>query len=190
MARQKDLTKHPIKYFLEVFEPILERSKDLELLKKVTISNWDNILRVNCYDEDTHQQLKVYEEQLPLDIAGKLGLQGIVFRYDTRYAVTKVVEGFRRQGMTEFILSDLMVEVEKLSPCSTINTVKNILRELSLDTSRRPWEADKLPKWFAAMKGVYAMVEWIKANHYKILEKRLPLIVEEQPKKKKSKSIR
>lgn len=190
MVRQKDLTKHPIKYFLEVFEPMLEESKEMELLKKVTISNWDNVLRINCFDEETHQKLKGYEEQIPSDLASKLGLQNIVFRYDTRYAVAKVVEGFRSQGVTEFILSEFAAEIEKLSPHSTINTIKNILRDLSLDTSRRPWEANKLPEWFASMKGVYPMVERVKANHYKVLEKRLPPVVEEKPKKKKSKSIK
>lgn len=187
MGRQKDLTKHPVKYFLEVFNPILGQNKDLDLLKKVTISNWDNILRINCYEEEIYQKLKTYEIQLPVDIANTLGLQNIVFRYDTRYAVLKVVEEFRNQAKVEITLSELMEQVERLSPYSTINTVKNILRELSLDVSRRPWEADKLPKWFADMKGVYSMVERIKANHYKILEKRLPPVVEPKTKKQGTK---
>lgn len=192
MPKQKDLTKHPVKYFLEEFQPLLEKNADLSLLDKVTISNWDEMLRINCYEEETYQKLKSYEMQLSENLADRLGLKKILFRYDTRYAVLKVVENFRNQAMTEFTLSELTPEVEKLSPHSTINTIKNILRELSLDTSKRPWEADKLPKWFNTWKGVYSMVERIKANHYKILEKRLPPVLEEPKKQltKKSKATK
>lgn len=188
MPKQKDFTKHPIKYFLEEFEPLLENNGEKQLLEKIKIDALDGVLRLNCFDDLTYQKLNALKELIPESLANRLGLKKILIRYDGRYAVLTVVDNLRSQGVKEFTIAQLQPEIEKLAQEVTLNTIKNILLELSLDISVNTYPTIKWPKWFVSLRKLYPypMIEKIKTSHYKVLEKR-QLVKEEDNLKSKSK---
>jgi len=187
--RQKDLSKHRVKYFLEEFEPLLEKNGEKQILEKVQLNIFEDVLRLNCFDDATYSQLIKYEEQIPEGLASKLKLEKIVFRYDSRYSILRTIDDFRSQGKTEFTIAEFQPEAEKLSKELTIHILRNAFLELSLDVSKEPWAMKGWPKWFIEFRTLYPypMVEKIKAFHYKILEKRLFVPPQEEPKKKSTK---
>lgn len=190
--RQKDLSKHRVKYFLEEFEPLLEKNGEKELLEKAQLNIWEDVLRLNCFDDDTYQRLSKYEEQIPEGLASKLKLERVVFRYDSRYSILRTVDEFRSQGIEEFTFAQLQPEAEKLAKELTVHILRSVLLEMSLDVSKDPWAMKGWPKWFIEFRKLYPypMVEKIKAFHFKILEKRLFVPPQEEPKKKSTKKSR
>lgn len=174
MAKKQDLAKHPIRYFSEYFAWLLKRGGDEGLIKKLTVSVREGILKVTCHDEETYKKLKEYESSISLEFINLLGLKEVLLQYDVYYLVLSVVRDFERQGITEFTLSQVTSEVNKFPPLRKETFIKSILLKLAYNLSADQHYRYGLPEWFLELRGTDPVVECFGRDLFRLVPKKAP----------------
>jgi len=97
--------------------------------------------------------------------------------------VYKILESFEQSEMVEFSLAQLMALVDPAGEYS-IETIKGILRELTVDLDLHPDHRNSWPPWLIALRSQAPMVIKLKPHYFKLFRK--PKIEKAVPADKKA----
>ena len=168
MPRAKNLARQPVKSLMAVLMPLLTRNGEADLLDNVHCSMQEGrILNVNCYNESILAKLRAYQTAITDDLLKALDVNKIVFRCHPHYAVFQVIANFEKSGTIEFTLDQLLHELAAVGEYS-VESIKGILRALTIDIETQPWQCSELPAWLIPFRKEAPIIIKTKVNEYKL----------------------
>lgn len=176
--------KQPVKYFFEYFIPLLTVQGDSELLAQTHYFMKDKILTFNCQTLEVWEKLKPYQAIIDAEVKKKLGIVDVIFRPHPHCVVYQILGKFEKAGLTEVTLPQVMAELAPFEGNYSTGTIKEVLRELTIDFYQEPWLLRQLLAWLVPLHKEAPALERLKANHYRLFRRMPP----EPPQKGKGKA--
>jgi hypothetical protein len=190
MPRAKNLARQPVNNLMEFLLPLLMKNREAYLLEHVHCTMQEGrILNVNCYNEPTLAKLRAYQSAITDDLLKALDVTKIIFRSNPHYAVFQVVANFEKAGIMEFTLDQLLHELAAVGEYS-IESIKGILRGLTVDIELQPSLCNELSPWLVPFRKEAPILIKTKVNQYKLFRKPKPEPLPEPAKKASSKKAK